>query len=77
MSEFNLEPLDHYSYCQPLKIRQCDSHLYSGLQPVLVMLCMFTYTDLRQGTDVHNVPQTFNEVDLKLIVACVTKLNHL
>jgi hypothetical protein len=45
MSEFNPEPLDHYSYRQPLKIRQYDSHLYSGLQPVLVM-CMFTHVDL-------------------------------
>jgi len=50
MSEFNLEPLDHYSYCQPLKIRQCDSHLYSGLQPILVMLCMFTH-DLTKTRD--------------------------
>jgi len=51
MSEFNLEPLDHYSYCQPLKIRQCGSHLCSGLQPVLVMLCMFTHEDLTKTRD--------------------------
>jgi hypothetical protein len=74
MSEFNPEPLDHYSYRQPLKIRQCDSHLYAGLQPVLAM-CMFAHVHLRQGTNVNNVPQTVNEVDFSLIVACATNLN--